>query len=333
MNPIELSLLSAIGILVSAVALGLFAARQSSAPMRWGGFFSAAGVGAVVTSLAWVVGLTGVPAAFLAPLIALGAFFATAVSVRPRMAAVGILRVNAFSALVTALVFVPSAILVWALWYDPMATGIGFVDLGAALPTEVAVGAAIFAVMLVERRRPLRLSAAGSGWSVLWPTLVMWVGWVGWLVGLELSIDRLTPTILANILLMPMAGALAVSVVERARHRTNSFTGVAFGILAGCAAATPSAGYVIPAIGVLIALIAGGLCALLPRNPLARIAGTLLVAGGSSLILLGLLAQDVSFIYTGQPELLISQLITVVVSATVGFTVGFFAWLLLRPSR
>jgi Amt family ammonium transporter len=330
MTAVWLGLLSAAGVCVSMTALAVLVGRLSGTPTRWVPLTAAAVVSATIVVVAWLVGLTGVPAAFAAPLAALGAFFASAVTLRQRAGGDGLLRITLFSAILTIFVFVPAATVVWALWYDPFATGLGYLDLGAALPTEVATGSAVLAVLLLDRRRPVANLPPATGWAALWPALLMWAGWIGWLVGLELAIDRLTPTILANALLMPVAAALAVSLVERARHRANSFAGVAFGVLAGCAAATPAAGYVIPGIGVVVAVLVGAFSALLPRTPLPRIAGSLLVAGGTSLILLGLVAKDVSFIYTGQPEVLFTQALTVVAGALGAFAVAFAAWALLR---
>ncbi len=333
MIAVLLSLLGAVGAVLAATMLALFAARLSGSRMRPASFLLSAVLGAAVVTLCWATGVTGVPAPFLAPVIGLGVFFATAVTVPQRAAGHGLVRTGVFAALVTALVFVPGVILVWALWYDPFVTGIGYLDFGAALPAGVAAGSAVLAVLLLERHRTAVQQSPSRGWSIFWPMLLLWAGWIGLLVSLELSIDRLTPTILANALIMPVAGAVAVSLVERARERTNSFTGVALGFLAGSVAATASAGYVIPLLGALIGLLAGAFSSLLPRIPLTRLAGTLLVPGGVSLVFLGFLAKDVGFIYTGQPELLFNQALTVVLGAAVGFVLALAAWSVVRIGR
>lgn len=333
MIAVWLGLLSAVGALVAAAALALFSSRLAGSRLRLASLLVPAALGAAATAICWATGLTGVPAPFLAPLVGLGAFFATAVTMPHRAADVGLVRTAVFAGIMTLLVFVPAAVLVWAEWYDPFATGIGYIDFGAALAVDVPSGAAVLAVLLLERRTQQPELVPVRGWRILWPVLVLWAGWIGLLIGLELAIDRLTPTILANALIMPAAGALAVAVVDRARLRSNSWGGIALGLLAGTAAATASVGYVIPLLGALIGVLAGALSALLPHAPITKISGTLLVSGATSLILLGFLAKDVSFIYTGQPEVFFGQALTALLGAISGFVVGLVVWSILRTRR
>jgi Amt family ammonium transporter len=335
-----LALLSAAGILVSTGMLALFSARLGAMPVRWSSVLVTGAVGILVGGAAWLTGLTGIPAAFAAPVIALGGFFAVLVTLPLRERNAPMLATVLFAAILTALVFAPAVTIVFALWYDPFATGIGYLDLGAALPTEIAAGGAVFGLLLFGRspghgyQRP----PGGIGrWSMLWPALGLWAGWLAWLVGLELAFDRLTPLILADAVIMPIAAVVARTAVERARHRSNSVAGMAVGLLAGCAAATPAAGYLTPLLAATVALVAGALSGLLPREGAhsagLTVGGTVLVAGGTSVLLLGFLAKDVGFVYTGQPEIFFGQAFSVLVGGAGGFVLALLAWSALRRIR
>lgn len=330
-----LGLLSAVGVLVVAVTLPLVTTRLAGTSFRWLDTIVTVAVGMFVAAAAWLTGLTAIPSPFAAVVIALGGLFAVVVTLHQRETGSPRIATIIFSAVLTLLVFVPLVTIVFALWYDPFATGIGYLDLGAALPIEVAAGAVVLAVRWLDRRLALPpLPDPARAWWLIWPALVIVAGWLAWLCGLELAIDRLTPVILLNTLLMPAAAIVGWAIVERARHRRNSVRGLVYGALAGLAAATPAAGYLIPGLAVLTAVVVGALSALLPRRDgAATVGGILLIGGGASLILLGLIAKDVAFIYTGQPEVIFGQVLTVVIGIVAGVVLGGGAWALLRLVR
>jgi ammonia channel protein AmtB len=336
MNGVQmlLALVSTAGVLVAAVMLAIIGARLGAFALSARSVLVPGGVGLVVAAAGWMSGMTGIPAVFAPPVIAFGIFFGVAVTMRHRERGAGPVRTGLFALIMTALVFLPSVTIVFATWYDPFATGIGYIDLGAALPTAVATGAAVVAVSVIERRSTALRGRPAQGWSVLWPALVLWVGWVAWLAGLELAIDPQTALIVEDALLMPAAAAIAFALVERARHRRNTVRGIALGLIAGCAAATPAAGYLIPLLAVVTALLVGAIAALVPfddeTSGARSIAGSLLIGGGISIVLLGFLAQDVGFIYTGQPEISFGQLLSVALVGVGGFVLAALAWLLLR---
>ncbi len=329
-----LGLLSALGVLMVAVTLAMLTARLVGLRARWFEIVAALVAGMLVAGAIWVTGITGIPAAFALPVIALGGLFATVVTLHQRETGAGRVATLVFAAVTTVLVFAPLVTIVFALSYDPFATGIGYLDLGAGLPVGVAAGAAVLAVAILDRRLVLPEVAPARAWSLLWPVILLIAGWLAWLSGLELAVDSLTPVILLNTLLTPAGAVAAWAVVERARHRRNSLRGVVYGLLAGLAAATPAAGYLIPGLAVITGVAVGALSALLPRRDgAATVGGILLIGGGTSLILLGLIAKDVSFIYTGQPEVIFGQVLTVVVGAVLGFALGAAAWAGLRLIR
>jgi ammonia channel protein AmtB len=327
-----LAALSTVGALATAVLLSLLAASLAGKRQNWTAVGLQGGIAILVTAAAWLTGVTGIPVVFLAPVIALGGLFGVVVTLAHRERSFGEIAGAIFAGILTAIVYVPLVSIVFTLWYDPLATGIGLLDFGAALPTEVAAGSAALAVVLVARSEP-RVVGVPVAWPrLVFPTIGLVIAWLAWLIGLEL--DQLTPLTVGNIVLMAFSGAVASALVERARFRTNTLAGTILGLLAGLAAATPAAGYLLPGLAVVTALVAGAVCALATGRasltPSRRVATVLMLGGATSLLLLGFLAKDVSFIYTGQPELFFGQVFSIVIAGVGGFGLGTLVWLAIR---
>ena len=324
-----LSALSAAGILALVPLLGLLRARSAGESIRLRALLLVAGTGAVVTAIAVVTGLTGIAAPFLAPAIALGALFAVVATLG--VTAASLMRQIMLVLVLTGVVFVPVVSTVLTLWWDPFATGLGYLDYGVSVPIVVAAASATLGSLVVARvpAAPIRL-----GWGALLLIGGAWAAMLAWLVGLELAVDEVTPLILVNTLSMPPAAVATSALVERVRHRRNSIAGVVYGALGGLAAAAATAAYLIPPVALVVGLVAGLLVAFVPETGAARrIALTLLVGGGSAIVLLGLVAKDVSFIYTGQPEVLFGQVLAVVLAGGAAFGLAALLWLALRPRR
>jgi Amt family ammonium transporter len=328
-----LSVFAAASILVALAFFTVLQNRMAGRVSRghWRRIAVTAAIGAAVALVLVALRPPGIAPLFTAPIAALGAFFAVVATSPTRSAPPRALPVYVFAALATALAALPALVVVFGSSFDPFATGLGFLDLGAALPALVAAGSAGIAIRWVERRRDEPASEPAISWrSALWPTLAMWAAWLGWLVGLELAIDALTPLIVTNAILMPFAGAIAGAVAERIRDRANTPLGLLTGLAAGLAAATPACAFLQPSLGVVVALIAGAVCVLLPRRGWASLLGALLVGAAIGLTLLGGFATDVSFIYTGQPEVLFGQLLGVVGTAVWSFAASAALWAVLR---
>ena len=327
-----LAALSMVGALATAALLSLLAARIVGQRQNWTAVGLQGGIGILVTAAAWLTGLTGIPVVFLGPVVALGGLFGVVVTLAHRERGEREIAGTIFAGILAAIVYVPLVSIVFTLWYDPFATGIGLLDFGAAIPTEVAAGGAAIAVVMVARREPRPVGTPVAWPGLLLPTIGLVVAWVVWLMALEL--DHLTPLIVGNSILMAASGALAWALVERARFRTNTMTGASLGVLAGLASATPAAGYLLPGLAIVTAVVTAAVCALAAgRSSFTasrRVATVLLVGGATSLVLLGFLATDVSFIYTGQPELFFGQAFTVAAAAVGGFGVGLLVWLAIR---
>jgi Amt family ammonium transporter len=299
-------------ILVAALLLAIlggwrFGAEQ--APAR--GIALTAVTGAAVTALACAVQVATLPSLLVGPVVALGALFATvAASTTPTRSG---WRPLVFAAVATAVVFVPVMVAVFGTVFDPFGTQLGVVDLGGGLPVFVAGGGISAGALLFGGRNTVPGRPASNARSRFRPALLLWLAVAGWLVGLELAVDDMVPIILTSVVLMPVAAGLAAAVTERLRSRRNTASGIVSGVLAGLAAAVPASPFVIPPIAVLIGLVVGAVSAGLP----ARLAGSAAVLGigaGISAVLLGAVATNLGFIYTGQPELLFGQATIVVLA-------------------
>ncbi len=331
---VELSALATISVLAVIPLLSVLRRRLVARTMTglWPEVAVAAGVGAIVSLALWSMRFTGIPPLFSAPITALGALFAVIATSPLRVRSLPVRAL--ISAVVTALVFVPAAIAVFGSAFNFLFTSAGFIDLGASLAVFVAAGGVGLGILVVERGVPGDGDDRPRWWAVIRPLLLLWIAWIGWLVGLELAIDDSTRIILFNAILMPLAGTVAGVVVERIRHRANTSRGLALGFLGGAIAATAACAYLEPPLAAITALIAGALCAL--PSPSGSNGGSKSIvtaavfAGASSLLLLGLFAKDLSFIYTGQPEVFFGQLAAVAGAGAYGFAIGAGLCFLLR---
>jgi Amt family ammonium transporter len=327
-----LSALATVGILVAAVLVALLrrwlaGETSTDAPFRLelvGAMLTGA-----VTAAAFFT-LTPVPGIFFGPVTALGALFAVLATAGIRSRGRRLWPTLAFVVVTTALVFEPIAAIVFGATFDPFGTGLGFIDLGGSLAAFVGGGVVALTVTFIDRRSRHPLVSRRGGVVPVIAAIGFLAAVLAWSFGIELAIDEVTPSILRNTALMGVAGAVTGSLVERLRHRQNTAAGSILGLVAGLAAALPASAYLTTSLAILVGLIAGALCALLPRGGATALVATLAVGSGFSIVLLGALAQNISFIYTGQPEVLFGQLFGVVLAAVLAAVVGGGCWLLLR---
>lgn len=325
-----LSTLATVSVLVVAVVLAFLRNRlagETAAPFRLE-LVAVTLAGGVTSALLFA--LTGIPGIFFGPVAALAALFAVLGTVGIRCRRRRLWPIVVFAVVTTALVFVPVATIVFGSAFDPFSTGLGFLDLGGSLGSLVAGGAVALGVAFLERKARHPFVQRALGWPGVFAAVVLWVAVLGWSVGIELAIDEVTPNILGNTALMGVAGAATGSLVERLRHRQNTLSGSILGLIAGLSAALPASAYLATPLALVVGLLVGALCALLPRGGATVLVGTGAMAAAVSIILLGVLAQNISFIYTGQPEVLFGQSVGVVLAAVLGLLVGGIAWAVLR---
>lgn len=286
---------------------------------------TAVGAVGVLVGGVTVLGSGGLIAPLLAaPVVALGGLFATlGTSAR---SGVAIWKPLLFALAATTIVFVPTALAVFGPPFDPFANRLGVLDLGGALPSLVAGGATAIGASRVARGSFAFVGGGRGAARTPLPAVGVWVLTIAWLVGLELAVDEFTGPIAFNALLMPVAAAAAGSLVERLRHRRNSVSGLVVGGLAGSAAAVSACAFLTPTLAIVVAVIAGAIVATLPARPkspfVTVVPGALLLGAAIGVVLLGFLATNVGFIYTGQPELIFGQLFLALVATLGGVVVG-----------
>jgi ammonium transporter, Amt family len=158
------------------------------------------------------------------------------------------------------LVYVPLAHWVWGGGFLQRA---GVLDFAGGLVVHLSAGAGgLVAAMVIGRRRgygtenlsPFDLSLAVMG------TGLLWVGWFGFNGGSALAADSRAVMAITATHLAACAGALTWGAVEWSVQRKPSVLGMISGAVAGLGTITPASGFVAPWHGVLIGVIAGGVC-------------------------------------------------------------------------
>jgi len=166
----------------------------------------------------------------------------------------------AFAALWLLIVYVPIAHWVWGGGF--LAT-LGVLDFAGGTVVHINAGIAGLVAALVigarhghgtENHAPHDLSLAVIG------TGLLWVGWFGFNGGSALgSGSRAVYAIIATHLAACM-GALTWMVLEWLTRGKPSVLGIISGAVAGLGTITPASGFVLPWHGLVIGILAGGIC-------------------------------------------------------------------------
>jgi Amt family ammonium transporter len=237
------------------------------------------------------------------------------------------------------LVYIPLAHWVWGGGFLGSA---GVLDFAGGLVVHLSAGAGgLVAAMVVGRRRgygtenlsPFDLSLAVMG------TGLLWVGWFGFNGGSALAADSRAVMAITATHLAACAGALTWGAIEWSIQRKPSVLGMISGAVAGLGTITPASGFVAPWHGVLIGVIAGGVCfwacTWLKRrinyDDSLDVFGVHGVGGMTGILATGVFATasigGTSGLLEGNPHLLVSQLYGVAV--TLGWSV-VVTWILLK---
>jgi ammonium transporter, Amt family len=240
----------------------------------------------------------------------------------------------------TALVFSPIAIVV----LFPESVGIpiaaGPLDLGGALPVQVAVGAGALVVLTVARGwavedrshvRPKSLLLLGCG-------LVIWAGWILGFVGLELQVDSvITPRIVLNSVIAPLCAVIGWLIGQRIVTATTSASGAVAGLFCGVVAISSGSAYFVPLWAVITGLAAGLACSIFVYRRIAKtgrhawfLVGGHLVAAVVGLLAVGLFGSTLGFVYDGQLTLVEVQLLSIVAVVAWAGLVSLLLWLFVR---
>ncbi|HEY9498001.1 MAG TPA: hypothetical protein VIQ78_03165 [Terrimesophilobacter sp.] len=298
-----------------------------------GGKWRAQGPTLVVLAALWVVigvvsAMTGLFVPGFAVLVSatgivVGTGVSAALAERVYRDGIRMMLVAAFS----ILIFLPLSVVVFGGGGTWLYREAGSLDFGGALP--IAIGGGTFAMTLAllggNRQagdRPLALRGA----------MLFAVAAVGCAVGFELRVDALTPAIALNMLMTPAIAILAAAGIERVKRGRNTREGLAAGTLAGTAAALATCAYLETGTMVLLGLVVGAVAEVAFRGVSAawRLATPLLIGGVTGLLFLGMFAIGPGFVYSGQPLLLVQQVL--VCSVAVVYAAAVSA-LLLLPLR
>jgi len=166
------------------------------------------------------------------------------------------------------LVYNPVCHWVWGGGWMGPATGDGLFHLGAydfaggivvhvtagvsALITALYVGKRIGYPTSVLQPNSLVLTLLGAG--------LLWFGWFGFNGGSALASGSTAGLAFTTTQFAAVGGALSWMLAEWLKHGRPTSMGLASGLVAGLATVTPAAGFVSPAAGLLIGVVAGIVC-------------------------------------------------------------------------
>lgn len=160
------------------------------------------------------------------------------------------------------LIFVYAPICHWV-WGDGWLGQYGFMDFagGAVVHINAGVAALVAAVVLGRRNGfpttampPHNLTLTVAGASMLW------VGWFGFNAGSALAANHNAGMAMVVTHLSAAAGSLTWMTCEWLRNGKPTVLGIVTGMVAGLGTITPASGYVGPLGGLLIGILAGGVC-------------------------------------------------------------------------
>ena len=165
-----------------------------------------------------------------------------------------------FSVFWLFLVYVPIAHWVWG---GGFLGTYGVIDFAGGLVVHLNAGVAgLVAAIVVGKRRgygsenlsphDLSLAVIGTG--------LLWVGWMGFNGGSALGANSRAVMAIVATHLAASAGAFTWMALEWWTRGKPSVLGIISGAVAGLGTITPASGFVMPMQGVLIGLIAGGIC-------------------------------------------------------------------------
>ncbi|MEI8276133.1 MAG: ammonium transporter [Hyphomicrobiales bacterium] len=165
-----------------------------------------------------------------------------------------------FSVFWLFLVYVPIAHWVWG---GGFLGAYGVVDFAGGLVVHLNAGVAgLVAAIVVGKRRgygsenlsphDLSLAVIGTG--------LLWVGWMGFNGGSALGANSRAVMAIVSTHLAASAGAFTWMALEWWTRGKPSVLGIISGAVAGLGTITPASGFVMPMHGVLIGVVAGGVC-------------------------------------------------------------------------
>ena len=243
--------------------------------------------------------------------------------------------VTLFLAFWVLVVYAPLAHMVWGGAGSLIGEQIGALDFAGGDVVHISSGLTglVLCLALGGRRgfgvmsyRPHNVPFVALGAGLLW------FGWFGFNSGSEFAVDGVAALALLNTVTASAAGLASWLVVERLVTGKPTLVGASTGLVAGLVAITPGAGFVEPWAALIIGVAVPPVCFFAISNLKARFGyddaldafgchGIGGIAGG---ILTGLFCEpELSWtdfgglFYTGDPTLLVAQVLGIVVTITI----------------
>lgn len=253
--------------------------------------------------------------------------------------------VIAFIAIWSVVVYAPLAHMVWGGDGSFIGDKIGALDFAGGDVVHISSGLTglVLAVLLGKRRgfgmmayRPHNVPFVLLGAGLLW------FGWFGFNAGSAFAADAVAALALLNTMVAPAAAMLAWMLVEAAHTRKVTLVGACTGVVTGLVAITPAAGFVDVWAAVVMGVVTAPICYaaiafLKPRfgyDDALDAFGCHTVGGIVGGLLTGVFCvPELSWtevgglLYTGDPSLLVSQLLGILVTiafvAVATLVIGF----------
>ena len=240
--------------------------------------------------------------------------------------------VVAFAAVWVLLVYAPLAHMVWGGEGSLIGDTIGALDFAGGDVVHISSGLTglVLCLLLGKRRgfgmmnyRPHNVPFVVLGASLLW------FGWFGFNGGSEFAADGVAALAVLNTVAASAAALLSWMLVERIKVGKPTLVGAATGLVAGLVVITPAAGFVAPWAAVVMGFIVSPICYFAISFLKAKIGyddaldafGCHAIGGITGGILTGLFCvPELSWtefgglFYTGDPSLLVSQILGILVT-------------------
>ena len=237
-----------------------------------------------------------------------------------------------FIALWVPLVYAPLAHMVWGGDGSLIGDMIGALDFAGGDVVHISSGVTglVLCLLLGGRRgfglmsyRPHNIPFVALGAALLW------FGWFGFNAGSQFAADGTAALALLNTVTASAAGMLAWIIVERIRVRKPTLVGACTGLVAGLVGITPAAGFVEPWAAIVIGACTAPCCFFAISVAKRKIGyddaldafGCHSVGGVVGGLLTGIFCvPELSWtdfgglLYTGDPSLLLSQLLGILVT-------------------
>ena len=243
--------------------------------------------------------------------------------------------VLAFVSVWMLVVYAPLAHMVWGGDGSLIGDIIGALDFAGGDVVHISSGLTglLLCIMLGRRRgygmvsyRPHNVPFVALGAGILW------FGWFGFNGGSEFKADAVAALAILNTVTASAAGLVSWMLVERVKTGKPTLVGASTGLVAGLVVVTPGAGFVEPWAALVMGLIVSPVCYFAISNLKARFGyddaldafGCHGIGGILGGVLTGLFTvPELSWtdfgglFYTGDPSLLISQVLGIVVTVAI----------------